>query len=88
LFVCEPFTPHDMRRTAATQMTALGIERLHVGKILNHSEGGDITAVYDRHRHRTEKQRAVLTWEAELRSIIDGKPGKVVPIATASGSRR
>lgn len=88
LFGCEPFTPHDLRRTAATQMTGLGIERLHVGKILNHSEGGDITAVYDRHSYWNEKQRALATWEAELRSIIEGKPSKVAPIARATGSGR
>lgn len=83
LFGCEPFTPHDLRRTAATHMTTLGIQRLHVGKVLNHSEGGDITAVYDRYGYWDEKQRALATWEAELRSIIDGKPSKVVPIAIA-----
>lgn len=88
LFGCEPFTPHDLRRTAATHMTTLGIQRLHVGKVLNHSEGGDITAVYDRYSYWEEKQRALATWEAELRSIIDGKPSKIVPIARASGSGR
>lgn len=34
------FTPHDLRRTAATMMTELGIARLVVSKILNHAEGG------------------------------------------------
>ena len=77
LFGCEPFTPHDLRRTAATHMTALGIERLHVGNVSNHSEGGDFTAVYDRHSYWHEKQRALATWETELSSIIDGKPSKV-----------
>lgn len=48
LFGCEPFAPHDLRRTAATHMPTLGVQRLHVGKALNHSEGGDITTVYDR----------------------------------------
>lgn len=88
LFDCEPFTPHDLRRTAATHMTTLGIQRLHVGKVLNHSEGGDITAVYDRYGYWDEKQRALAVWEAELRSIIDGKPSKIVPIARTSGSGR
>lgn len=83
LFDCEPFTPHDLRRTAATHMTTLGIQRLHVGKVLNHSECGDITAVYDRYGYWDEKQRALATWEGELRSIIDRKPTKVVSIANA-----
>jgi integrase len=68
LFGCEPFTPHDLRRTAATRMTALGIERLHGGKALNHGEGGDVTAVYDRYSYWNEKQRALAAWETKLRS--------------------
>lgn len=87
LFGCEPFTPHDLRRTAATQMTSLGIERLHVGKVLNHSEGGDITAVYDRHSYWTEKVRALTVLETELRDIIAGKSPKVVPIAERRSTR-
>jgi hypothetical protein len=69
-------------------MTTLGIQRLHVGKVLNHSEGGDITAVYDRYGYWDEKHRALVTWEAELRSIIEGKPSKIVPLARTSGSGR
>jgi integrase len=43
-------TPHDLRRTAASHMTGMGISRLVVAKILNHAESG-ITAVYDRHSY-------------------------------------
>lgn len=84
LFGCEVFAPHDLRRTAATHMTSLGIERLHVAKVLNHSEGGNITAVYDRHSYWSEKQRALAAWETELRSIIGGKLSKVVSIRSAT----
>jgi integrase len=31
------FTPHDLRRTAASLMTAAGVPRLHVEKVLNHT---------------------------------------------------
>src|SRR5262249_38264234 len=31
------FTPHDLRRSAASLMTASGIPRLHVEKVLNHT---------------------------------------------------
>ena len=44
------FTPHDLRRTAASHMTSMGISRLVVSKLLNHVERG-ITAVYDRHSY-------------------------------------
>jgi integrase len=32
------FVPHDLRRTAASHMTSMGISRLVVSKILNHVE--------------------------------------------------
>jgi integrase len=80
LFGCEPFTPHDLRRSAASQMTSLGIPRLHVKKLLNHSDADDVTGIYDRHHYWDEKKHALAVWEAELRAIIAGKKSKVVPI--------
>jgi integrase len=49
LGVGEGFCPHDLRRTAGTQMTSMGIPRLAVGKILNHAEQS-VTAIYERGR--------------------------------------
>jgi hypothetical protein len=65
-------------------MTALGISRLVVSKILNHVETG-VTAVYDRHGYDAEKRHALETWSARLEEIISGKPAasNVVPLATA-----
>lgn len=39
------WTPHDLRRTAASQMTAMGISRLVVSKILNHIESSVTAAI-------------------------------------------
>jgi len=36
-FSLPDFTPHDLRRTAASLMTASGVPRLHVEKVLNHT---------------------------------------------------
>jgi integrase len=63
------FTPHDLRRTAASHMTGLGISRLTVSKILNHVESG-ITAVYDRHSYDQEKRNALNIWADKITSII------------------
>ena len=68
----EWFTPHDLRRTAATKMTEAGINRLTVSKILNHAESG-ITAVYDRHSYDKEKQQALETWGRKLDDILKEK---------------
>lgn len=65
----ESFTPHDLRRTAASQITALGISRLVVSKILNHTESS-VTAIYDRHSYDAEKQQALDIWAQKLTSEV------------------
>jgi len=52
---------HDLRRTAATFMTSMGVSRLVVSKILNHVESG-VTAVYYRHSYDEEKREALTRW--------------------------
>jgi len=73
------FVPHDLRRTAASLMTGMGIPRLVVSKILNHVERG-ITAVYDRHTYDGEKRQALEKWSRKLKSIIGLRQDKVIPI--------
>src|SRR5215472_8114781 len=66
--ICD-FKFHDLRRTAASHMTGLGIPRLVVSKILNHAEQG-VTAVYDRHSYDAEKREALLKWDLQVAEII------------------
>jgi integrase len=63
------FRQHDLRRTAASHMTGMGIPRLVVGKILNHVEPG-VTAVYDRHSYDREKREALERWAAHLEAVV------------------
>jgi integrase len=71
-FKITKFTPHDLRRTAASHMTSMGIQRLTVSKILNHVERGS-TPIYDRYSYDNEKQHALDAWCKKLESLIDGK---------------
>ncbi len=76
------FVPHDLRRSAASKMTGdLGISRLVVSMILNHSQTGS-TAIYDRHSYDREKRQALDAWGARLEEIVAGKTvdEKVVPL--------
>lgn len=73
------FTPHDLRRTAASGMAALGVQRLVVGKVLNHTDES-VTAIYDRHDYLPEKRAALDLWARHLKAIIEGKASKVTPI--------
>jgi integrase len=74
--VCtEPVAPwriHDLRRTAATHMRSLGVDRLVVSKVLNHAEGG-VTRIYDRYAADPEKASALERWAQRLREIVSGK---------------
>jgi integrase len=63
------FTPHDLRRTAASGMASMGIPRLVIGKILNHADQG-VTATYDRHGYDSEKRQALQAWGAHLQGLL------------------
>jgi integrase len=79
------FTPHDLRRTAATRMTELGFTRFVVDRILNHVEPG-VGRVYDRYEYLREKRAALEAWGVRLEEIISGKKaddGKVVQLRPA-----
>jgi integrase len=60
---------HDLRRTAASLMTGMGVSRLTVKKILNHAER-DVTAVYDRHSYDPEKRTALEAWGSRLEATL------------------
>lgn len=64
------FTRHDLRRTASSKMTSIGVPRFTVRKILNHTEK-DVTAVYDRYSYDSEKQEALNVWAYKLAHIVN-----------------
>ncbi|MGA8695163.1 MAG: integrase arm-type DNA-binding domain-containing protein [Xanthobacteraceae bacterium] len=51
------FTPHDLRRTAATLARSNGVPRDHVKALLAHIEA-DVTAIYDQYDMLDEKRAA------------------------------
>ena len=70
----EGWTLHDLRRTVATGMRELGVDRLTVSKVLNHSESG-VTKVYDRYAADPEKRRALERWSHRLETLLRPKDG-------------
>jgi len=77
------FWPHDLRRSAASHMTSMGVSRLTVAKVLNHVERG-VTAVYDRHSYDAEKRQALDAWARRLHAIVTGESApKVVELRSA-----
>ena len=80
----DPATPHDLRRTVASQLAAMGIGENVVARVLNHASeiGKTITgAVYIRHSFAAEKRHALEAWGAELERIVEGKKGTANIIA-------
>ncbi|MBB6309695.1 tyrosine-type recombinase/integrase [Xanthobacter tagetidis] len=64
----DPPTPHDLRRTVATQLGALGVRREVIKAVLNHLEG-DVTEVYALHDHLAEKRAALDAWAAHVERL-------------------
>lgn len=74
------FTPHDLRRTAATCMSQIGFMDEVIDAILNHSKQG-IIRTYNLNRYDKEKQQSLESWERKLLSIVTGSDSaKVIPI--------
>jgi integrase len=68
------FTPHDLRRTAASLMTANGIPRLHVEKVLNHTID-DVAEIYDRHDYTKDKHGGVDRLAPSIQAMLRSTPG-------------
>ena len=68
----EKFTPHDLRRTAATHMIKIGVPYDVVSKILNHTDER-VTAIYNRHSYSDEIQAGLIKWSERLQEIISGE---------------
>ena len=77
------FVAHDLRRTAASKMTGMGIPRLVVGMILNHVESG-VTRVYDRHGYDQEKRQAMEAWAQRLDEILANTGDNVIRLGRQS----
>jgi integrase len=77
----DKFTPHDLRRTAATFMAESGEMDEVIDAILNHAKQG-VIKVYNQYRYDREKQIALETWERKLLSIVCDKTtaGKVISL--------
>ena len=78
----DPPTPHDLRRSAATRMAALGVSGEDVSAVLNHVRQDITGKVYDHYARAREKRLALNTWAAALARILDpaAPGGEPVPI--------
>ena len=68
----EPWTLHDLRRTFATNLAALGTPIHVTEKLLNHVSGtvSGVAAIYNRHAYMDEMRAAIDAWEKRLSVIL------------------
>ncbi len=79
------WTAHDLRRTAVSQMAALGIAPIVLGHVINHrsvTKAGVTLAVYSQYDYAREKREALELWADRLNAIVLGS-ANVVSIRSA-----
>ena len=74
----EHFTVHDLRRTARTQLAALGIPPHIAEKCLNHKLTG-VEGRYDRYNYFDERRAALQQW-ADLLEQLEKGSENVIPL--------
>jgi integrase len=67
------WTLHDLRRTARSLMSAVGVSNEHAERVLGHKLAG-VRAVYDRHEYLDEKSAALRKLAAEIKRIVTAAP--------------
>ena len=68
----DDFRIHDIRRTVARNMTALGVGAERVGKVLNYISR-DVARVSDIQTFDKDKKQALQAWERRLREYITSR---------------
>ncbi len=77
------WTPHDLRRSAATFMQGLGVLPAVIEKCLNHTEANRMVQVYQRHDYRAERRDAFNRLGHHLERLAGGEEGNVVALKRA-----
>ena len=74
----EPFTPHDLRRTAASRMADMSVAPHVIEKVLNHVMTGAM-GVYNRADYYAERKEALALWGDRIEQLMNnGETGNVV----------
>lgn len=78
------WTLHDLRRTVASGLGALGFSGETIERVLNHRSGkfAGIAGIYQRHRYEQEGRTALAAWARHVAALVTGETdGNVIEIA-------
>jgi len=67
---------HDLRRSARTNLSSLGISPFIAELVIGHAQKG-VHKVYDVHRYQAEKREALERWARKVRDIVTPPPANV-----------
>lgn len=76
------FTPHDLRSTARSHLTKLGVDVIVAERCLNHKLGG-LISVYDKFDYFTERRQALELWSKFLSTCGKEQAWNVLPMKRA-----
>lgn len=65
------FSPHDLRRSAATGMARIGFSDELIGCVLNHAPQGITGQVYQRHKRLNEMRQALDAWGLHIQRLVE-----------------
>jgi integrase len=81
----KPWTFHDLRRTASTNMGDIGVQPHVIEAVLNHVSGHrvGVAGTYNRAAYSAEKADALQRWGDHVERLVTDKPAaKVIPIVS------
>lgn len=76
------FTPHDLRSTARSHLTALGVDVIVAERCLNHKVGG-LIGIYDKFDYFKERRAALETWGAFISACETDTKWNIIPFKRA-----
>lgn len=78
-----PWTVHDLRRTARTRLSNVGVSSDIAERVLGHAMEGE-RKTYDMHKYETEKLDAVERLVAHIKSVVEPPPDNVTALPKRS----
>jgi integrase len=83
----QPWTLHDLRRTAVTGMVELGIAPHVVEAVVNHVSGhkGGVAGIYNRASYAGEKRAALDRWVQHVERVVSTSCSRPVSNVVALG---
>jgi integrase len=75
----DPWTLHDLRRTARTLMARAGVRPDVAERVVGHVIRG-VEGIYDRHTYEDQKRAALEALSRLIADILDPMPANVVPL--------